>query len=165
MGDATPKLQTGDDIAIAAVSKQTKQLTEAEEVAASDELAETLTSLQSLIERNANKINQVKQDLREKRESLKSVYDNDAGLSGAQEELDQFSQKVRERRVQISNDPQAVSLKNDIGELNESKRDLEMALSDHLVNYYQLTNSTSFDTSDGDQWEFKITAKVKTQHK
>ncbi|MBU0978841.1 MAG: hypothetical protein ABIJ03_02950 [Patescibacteria group bacterium] len=165
MGDNTPKLQTGDDIAIAAVSQQTKELTEAEEVAQSNELADTLTSLQSLIERNAKRINQVRQDLREKRESLKSVYDNDGQLSGAQEELKQYDQKVRERRVQISNDPQAVTLRNDIGELNESKKDLEMALSDHLVNYYQLTNSTSFDTSDGDQWEFKITAKVKTQRK
>ncbi|MFH2022122.1 MAG: hypothetical protein ABIJ33_02490 [Patescibacteria group bacterium] len=165
MGDNTPKLQTGDDIAIAAVSKQTKELTEAEEVAQSNELADTLTSLQSLIERNAKRINQVRQDLREKKESLKSVYDNDGQLSSAQEELKQYDQKVRERQVQISNDPQAVTLRNDIGELNESKKDLEMALSDHLVNYYQLTNSTSFDTSDGDQWEFKITAKVKTQRK
>lgn len=161
MGDDTPKLQTGDDIAIAAVSKQGKPQTEAEEVAESNQLAETLGSLQNLIERNAHLLHKVKQDLKEKRESLKNVFENDPQLGTAQDEVEQFNQKVRERKSQISNDPQAVTIKNDIGELNESKKDLEVALSDHLVNYYQLTNSTSFDTSDGDQWEFKISAKVK----
>ena len=58
-------------------------------------------------------------------------------------------------------DPTVVRLKNDIGELNEQKKEIEEALSNHLVNYYQLTNSKSIDTSDGDQREFVIRAKIK----
>ena len=45
------------------------------------------------------------------------------------------------------------------------QKELEETLSNHLVNYHSLTHSNSFDTSDGDQWEFSITAKIKPRKK
>ena len=163
--DDTPKLQTADDVAIAALSQQSQTLSEEEEIERSNQIAETLTSLQHLIERNAQHLEKVKNELKEKRQSLRNVFENDGELSAAEEEVAQISQKLKERKAKIQSTPQAVTFRNQISELNEQKKDLEAALSDHLVNYYQLTNSTSFDTSDGDQWDFQISAKVKARRR
>ncbi|MFZ5376627.1 MAG: hypothetical protein ACOZAN_03090 [Patescibacteria group bacterium] len=131
------------------------------EVAESDKLAETLGSLQNLIEKHAEELTKLNREIAEKRSSLKSVFENDAQLAEAQTQLDQFSATVKERRSQMQSNPQIVNLKVQIAEINEQKKEIEETLSNHLVNYHSLTNSTSFDTSDGDQWEFSIRAKIK----
>ena len=81
----------------------------------------------------------------------------------AKEEVEKHTEAMKERRVQLQNDPQSTSLKIDVAELNQQKKELEETLSNHLVNYHALTNSTSFDTSDGDQWDFSIRAKIKAK--
>lgn len=136
-------------------------MSEEEEIERSDQLAETLTSLQNLIERHALELTKIDNELHEKREAMKNVFDNDAGLSEKKEEIEQFNQQFKERKSQLQNNPQVIALKVDISDLNEQKKDLEETLSSHLINYHGLTNSTSFDTSEGDQWEFVIKAKIK----
>lgn len=136
-------------------------MSEEEEVERSDQLAETLTSLQNLIERHALELTKIDNELHEKREAMKNVFDNDTGLSEKKEEIEQFNQQYKERKSQLQNNPQVIALKVDISDLNEQKKDLEETLSSHLINYHGLTNSTSFDTSEGDQWEFVIKAKIK----
>ncbi len=138
---------------------------EDDEVAKSNELAETLGSLQNLIERYANELRRVSEEMGEKRESLRNVYDNDAQLGEAEAKVEAISEEVKVRRSQLQTDPQVTSLKVQIGELNDQKKEIEETLSNHLVNYHQITNSTSFDTSDGDQWDFNIRAKIKSRKK
>lgn len=169
----TPKLESGEDLAQKALGvAQTKHLSAQvdsvdpdDEVATSDKIAESLTYLQQIIERNAQELERIQDELKQKRESLRSVFENDPQLAETQEQAEAVSMQVKERKSQLQNSPQATQLKNGIGELNEQKKDLEETLSNHLVNYYALTNSTSFDTSDGDQWEFKIKAKVNPRRK
>jgi chromosome segregation ATPase len=162
-------LQTGDDLALAALSQasqDTPALDEADsELAESDRLAETLTSLQNLIERNANELQSLADKLKEKRDSLRNVFNNDGTLTDVQDKAKEATQEVKTRKSQLQADPQVTSLKVEIGELSEQKKEIEETLSNHLVNYHQLTNSTSFDTSDGDQWEFKIQARIKPRRK
>jgi len=52
-----------------------------------------------------------------------------------------------------------------IGELKEQQKEIEETLSNHLINYHAMTNSKSFDTSDGDQWDFSIKAKIRPRKK
>lgn len=157
----TVKIESGDDLALAALSEASE--TDETEAVASDELADSLTHLQNVIERNALELERLKNEMKLKRESLKSVFENDAQLSEAEEEQQKVSNAVKERRSQISTGPQATALKAQIGELRENQKEIEETLSNHLLNYFQITNSKSFDTSEGDQWEFNITAKVKTR--
>ncbi|MCL2110240.1 hypothetical protein FWH30_01500 [Microgenomates group bacterium] len=154
-------IKTADDIVNEALGNSGGG--EMDEVAKSDQLAQTLSSLQGIIERNALQLQQVDGELKEKRQMLKNIFDNDTALTVAQEEAKQATQKQRERKVQLQNDGQAVSLKLQIAEINQQKREIQEALSSHLVNYHQLTGATSFDTSDGDQWDFDIWAKVKVK--
>ncbi|MBP7740693.1 hypothetical protein KA089_00740 [Candidatus Woesebacteria bacterium] len=160
------KMESGEDLANSALSGSKKtssksSSSEDEELKASDELAETLSSLQSIIERNANELDRVKNELKDKRESLKSLFENDSPLQEIQNEVEVMTQQVKERKSKINNDPQATSLKLSIGDLNQEKKEIEETLSNHLINFYSMTNSKSFDTSSGDQWEFDIRAKVK----
>jgi DNA repair exonuclease SbcCD ATPase subunit len=177
-GDEPVKLQSGADLAQAALAqvedkpvlaapkvKQSRAEEEDEETKASNELAETLNHLQNIIERNAQQLTQVLDEIKQRREGLRSVYENDAQLAEADEEAKVITQKVKERKSHLKNSQQVLSLQNQVSELNEQKKEIEEALSNHLINYYQLTNSTSFDTSDGDQWEFNIRAKVKARPK
>lgn len=166
---AIPQLETSDDLAMSALSQASQNSAPAtsnqddDELEASDQLATTLNTLQTLIEKHANTLTQLNNDIKEKRQMLKNVFDNDGQLSEAQVEAEKYSTQVKERRSQLQSDPQVTKLKIEIGEDNEQKKELEETLSNYLVNYHQLTNSTSFDTSDGDQWEFSIRAKIKTK--
>ena len=166
-GEEQEVLESGEDLALSALSQAdgSGKDKDFDEVKASDDLADTLMSLQNLIERNANELERVKNVLREKRESLKSVFDNDTALQEVANEVEVMQQQVKERRSVISNSSQATSLKAQISEINQEKKEIEETLSNHLVNYYSMTNSKSFDTSSGDQWEFDIRAKVKGKPK
>lgn len=172
-GDDQEVLESGEDLALSALAQAGKSASRSsntntddfDEVKASDDLAETLTSLQNLIERNANELERVGNALKEKRESLKSVFENDSALQEVTDSATAMQQQVKERKSLIANSAQATSLKAQIGELNQEKKEIEETLSNHLVNYYTMTNSKSFDTSSGDQWEFSIRAKVKGKPK
>ncbi len=136
-----------------------------DEVATSDQLAETLQHLQAVIERNANELAQLNQKLKEKRLMFKNVIKSDANLAELEEEYVKILDKLKEAKARVQSSPEATSLKTQIAELNEQKKEIEETLSSHLLNYYQLTGSTSFDTSDGDQWEFIVKARVKNRKK
>lgn len=165
MSDDVKQINASDDLALAALSEasEASQATEQDEVSESNQLAETLNSLQNLIEKHARELTRIETELKEKRQSLKNVFDNDIQLTEAKEEVERHTQAMKERKVQLQNDPQSTSLKIDVAELNQQKKELEETLSNHLVNYHALTNSTSFDTSDGDQWDFSIKAKIKAK--
>ena len=162
-GKEPEALKSGEDLALEALAESSQ--TGEDEVEASDKVAETLTTLQNLVERHAIELEDIKDKLRDSRTSLRDVYENDPALSEAQAEMETHNLKVRERKAQLQTNPEAMALKAKIGEFNEQKKELEETLSNHLVNYHTLTNSNSFDTSDGDQWEFSITAKIKPRKK
>jgi DNA repair exonuclease SbcCD ATPase subunit len=166
MSDDQKQISASDELALDALSQasqSSEKLETDEELKESNELAETLTSLQNLIEKHARELTRIEGELKEKRQSLKNVFDNDIQLTEAREEVEKHTQAMKERKVQLQNDPQSTSLKIDVAELNQQKKELEETLSNHLVNYHALTNSTSFDTSDGDQWDFSIKAKIKAK--
>lgn len=138
---------------------------EVDEVQASDDLAKSLNYLQNVIERNATELERVEHEIKEKRESLQSVFENDTELAAAEEEASQATLKLKERRGNMQNNPQVATLRVQLKEIQDQKKEIEETLSNHLINYFQITQSTSFDTSDGDQWDFSVKAKVKARKK
>lgn len=147
--------QSSQDLVAQALDESTK----------SDEFAETLQSLEKVIERNANQLSELKDDLKNQRQMLKNYFENDVQLAEAEEQAMTYKNQVKERKGNLQQEPQVVELKLKIKEINERKKEVEETLSNHLVNHHRLTNSTSFDTSDGDQWEYRINAKVKPKPK
>lgn len=131
------------------------------EIEQSEKIAETLAALQGVIERNAKELISLNQQVKEKREMLKNMIENDNEVAEAEQKAQVLMNEVKEKKAKIASDPAQVALKLQLSELAQNKKEIEETLSSHLVNYHQLTGSTSFDTSDGDQWEFKISARVK----
>lgn len=160
-------LPAGDDLAAQALEEaQGTELSAGDdEVAASDQIAQTLHSLQALIERNANQLDELKHKLKEQREALRNIFENDTELSVAEEQVKSFSSQAKERKSKLLADPTVVRLKTVVAELREEQTETEETLSSHLLSYYQLTNSKSIDTSDGDQREFVIKARIKPARK
>lgn len=130
------------------------------EIVESNKIGQTISSLQSVIERNAAELARLKKEIKVKRESLKTVFENDVELQQAEDAAQDVLRVVKERKSKMQSNPEVTGLKVTIAELNEQKKEIEETLSNHLVNYHTITNSMSFDTSDGDQCEFKIQAKV-----
>ena len=131
----------------------------------SDQFAETLQSLEKVIERNANKLSEMKDELKKRRQMLKNYFENDTQLAEVEEQAIEFKNQVKERKTGLQLEPQVVDLQVKIRELREREKETQETLSNHLVNHYRMTNSTSFDTSDGDQWEYKVQAKIKAKPK
>ncbi|KKT78669.1 MAG: hypothetical protein UW75_C0042G0008 [Parcubacteria group bacterium GW2011_GWF2_44_8] len=179
--DMPVSLPNGDDLAMAALTGADEVMLPAatdeshatdsepvesaddEELAKSNQLADTLNSLQGLIERHARKLEELEKEVREKRESLRSFFENDAQLGEAEAKAEVMATEMKARKSQLQSEPQVTSLKVQLAELAEQKKEIEETLSNHLVNYHQITNSTSFDTSEGDQWDFSIRAKIKAR--
>ena len=134
-----------------------------DETKKSNDFAKTLQALEKVIEAKANKLMLMKEEAREKREMINNVFENDVGLQEAEEKKAEVQTQLKERKSSLNESLQVRQLREDLKEMTDEQKDLEESLSNHLINYHQLTNSTSFDTSDGDQWEFDIKAKVKAK--
>lgn len=159
MNNTNDQLQTAEQLAKNTLRSNTVQ--DGDEVAASNQIAETLGHLQAIIERNAHQLEELQKQLKEKRESLKSVFESDAKLVEAQAEVKKLSDQFGQEKARVQSSPTTLALKTQLADLREQQKEIEETLNSHLLNYYQLTNSMSFDTSDGDQWDFKIMAKLK----
>src|SRR5690606_33804097 len=96
-----------------------------DEVAASDEVAQTLTSLQNLIERNANELDRLRQELKEHRQSLKNVFDNDATLNEVEQIAQEATVKIKERKQTIDAQPEVRQLKLKIADSSEEMKEIE----------------------------------------
>lgn len=164
--DETDKLEPADELAIDALSQASKNSDATdidEEAESSDDFADTLNSLQNLIEAKATKLMNIKNQMKKKRQMIKDVFTNDAQLQETEQKKEEIYTAWKERKNIVREQPEVKNLKEDLRMMREEQKDVEESLSSHLINYHQLTNSTSFDTSDGDQWEFKIKAKVKNK--
>lgn len=161
MIDDTQTDQNEKDLELSVAEAEATLHDEDDEVAKSNKVADTLNSLQALIERNANELDRLKQELKEQREKMKNIFDNDAELAEAQDIASKATVQIKERKTAIDNRPEVRQVKIDIAEKKEEIKEIEETLNSHCINLFQLTGTSSFDTSDGDQREFELRAKVK----
>ena len=135
-------LLTGDDLAAKALAdSQQKDLPAGDDQAALDsgddtpalpsnlstgsqnKVAETLLSLQNVIERNVSELDRLKEQMKSYRESMKNIMDNDETLSDAQDQVTAISQKVKERKAQLQSSQEVNQLKANIAEISERKKE------------------------------------------
>jgi len=160
------ELQSGDDLAADALEEAGQTAAPSAPKASSkamdpSKLGETLQALQNVIERNADELDRIKEEMGVQREALKNVFENDSQLSEATTEAATVTAKVKERKSQIQNSPEILQYKTKIGELSEQKKEVEEALNNHLLNLFQITGTKTFDTLSGKQREFTVKASLK----
>lgn len=124
------------------------------------DIAETISSLQNLIERNATELKRIKDRKKEIREQETSLLENDPVYTAKVEEAEAYVRKIKEEKARVKNTPEAQKLKLMKQELSQEEKEIKQTLSNHLTNYYAMTNSKSFDTSSGEVVEFKVNASI-----
>jgi small-conductance mechanosensitive channel len=163
--------ETGDDLATKALAQAQKTSmagstsASSSTPAAQKALGETLTALQNVIERNADQLDEIKGKIKQFREELKNVLENDEILSDVEQQASQMTQKVKERKSQLQGSAQVTQIKSNLMEVIEQKKEVEEALNNHLLNLYQVTGTKTFDTSSGQTREFSIKASIKGSRK
>ena len=125
-----------------------------------DNVAETIISLQELIVRNASELKRLKFEKKLITEQEKSLLENDFKYREVQEIAEASKQAVKERRAVIKNTAQAVSLKAKKHEIIEEEKEVAETLSNYLMSYYSMTNSTIVETDAGDQIQIKLKASI-----
>lgn len=125
--------------------------------------AATIGTFQALIARQAMALREVVDKTKTLKEEVKDILQNDTQLSELEQAADVHNQKVKERKAVMNNTIEVVGVKQKIKELQEQKKELEESMSNNLVNYHSLTNSTSLDTPTGEQVEFVVRARIKPQ--
>lgn len=122
---------------------------------------DTLTASQNLIGRLGVQLDDLKQKQKEVREMIKGVFENDEGLTEAETKAEEVTQTIKDRKSQLNESAEIKELKIKLAEINEDMKLVQESLTAHLVNYFQLTGSTSVDLPDGSEREFELLAKLK----
>lgn len=131
------------------------------EIDKGDAVGESLSAVEGIIRRQSTRIDELKEKLKTYNDQLRSILANDEQLSNVEEEVKQATRKQKERKAMLSNNAESMRLKMDKKETQESIKDLEQSLSNHLLNLYQMTGVKEFDTDDGTKREYDVKAKLR----
>ncbi len=120
-----------------------------------------LDATQGLIVRLSQQLEDLQKKQKELKDMLKGIFDNDEGLQKAQTEAEAQLKTAKSRKTELGQSSQAIELKNKIADASEDIKLIMESLNTHLLNYYQLTSSTTVDFPGGEEREMVIKAKLK----
>lgn len=121
---------------------------------------DTLSALQALLERQTERVDDLRRKIRAANESMKSILDNDEKLTEVSQSAEKASQDMKSRKKTLTESPEFREQRGKTVELKDELKELEETLNNHLISYFQQTGVKTFDTTGGDQREFKVYAKV-----
>jgi DNA repair exonuclease SbcCD ATPase subunit len=124
-----------------------------------------LHQLEALVSRKVSQIDEQKEKLKNFREQVKNVTDNDEQLQKAEQAANDTVTAVQKRKAEIRNLPEVRSLKMQMKEVSDDLKELQESLNNHLVNLHQLTGTKEFTTLTGETREFELVAKLKPKKK
>lgn len=134
--------------------------TDTSDVTAPVSETDTLMALQGLVERQAMRVDEIREKIKSLSESMRSIFENDNEYSSQEEYVKEASKKVKDRKANLTQSPEFRELSAKSVELKDELKELEESLNTHLLSFYQQTGVKVFDTSNGTQREFKVLAKL-----
>lgn len=132
-----------------------------DQVAQAEEFGETLIATQNLIQRYSQQYDTLKREMAELRESLNNLFENDTELQEKEAQAKTLTTDLKQQRQKVKESPEAVQLQLKMKEKGEERKEIEEALNNHLLRYYQLTGSQVIEQPDGTEREFSISARLK----
>ena len=124
-----------------------------------------LQQLEALVGRKVSQIDELKEKLKNFREQVKNVADNDDQLQTAEQAANDVITAIQKRKAEIRNLPEVKSVKMQMKQVGDEIKELQESLNNHLVNLHQLTGTKEFTTLAGDTREFDLVAKLKPKKK
>lgn len=122
---------------------------------------ETYNAVQNLIARLSAQLDELNQTVRSQREMLSNVYENDATLAEAKEKVQAIKNEEKAQQSKLAETEEVIGIKTKIAEITEDIKMVKESLNTHLLNYYQMTGSTTVDLPDGTEREFTVNANLK----
>jgi peptidoglycan hydrolase CwlO-like protein len=122
---------------------------------------EALDATQNIIIRLSDQLDELKKQQKELGNMVKSVFDNDEKFQTAQSTATEATKEAKSRKEEINGTGEIKELHLKIADLKEDLKMVEESLNTHLINYFQMTGSTSVDQPDGTERQFKVTARMK----
>lgn len=123
--------------------------------------AESLTATQGLVQRLSSQLDELKLKQKELADMLKGIFDNDEEFNTAQATAKEATQSIKNRLSALNATEEVKQLRAKLVDLREDMKMVQDSLNTHLVNYFQITGTTSFPTVDGHEREFSLLAKLK----
>jgi len=121
---------------------------------------ETFIAVKGLIQRLSMNLDELNTKQKDLRQSLTNIADNDLALAEMEEQAKDAQLAYKKRKKDLMESTEAKEIRGKLKELNEEKRDLQDSLTNHLLNYFQMTGTQSFETPSGGEREFKLNARL-----
>lgn len=119
-----------------------------------------VATLQTLIERQIERLDAVRQQIRTHTDSMKSIFENDTELAENETQVQEVSKKSKARKKTLTEAPEFRELRAKSAELKDEVKELQESLNSYLLTYYQQTGVKTVDLGAGGQREFKVIAKL-----
>lgn len=130
-----------------------------------EEFGEMLMSIQNIVERYGNQLDELNKKIHDLKESLANLFVNNEELQQAEEQQKTIQTDVKAKRQRIKESPEAVQFQMKMKEFQEEANEIKQTISNHLIRYYQMTGSQVIETSSGEEREFSVSARLKGKKK
>lgn len=122
--------------------------------------AQVLIDLESMIKTHIQTIDKSKGELSKLKEMLDGILENDETYRLHTEKAKEAAKLKSLTKSQLLKQTEARDLAQKIKELQGSVKDLDLALSDYLREYFRMSGSTEIELEDGEVREIVYTAKL-----
>jgi predicted nuclease with TOPRIM domain len=160
----TPELEAGDDTQALPSGYEvvvTDEDAVSGQVAVAEEFGDELISVQGIIRRYSEQQEKLNGEIKERRESIKNLFENNEELQKLEETQKTVNTDVKQKKQRIKESPEAVQLQMKLKELQEEMAEVQQSLSNHLLRYFQMTGSQVIEEADGNEREFSLKARLK----
>lgn len=155
-----PELEAGDEEEVVEAFSADDLAAQAE---GAEAFGESLIALQNVIHRYSGQQDELNKKMKEIRESLKNMFENDEELQKLEAQQKTANTDVKQKKQRIKESPEAVQLQMKLKEFQEEMNEMQQSLSNHLLRYYQMTGSQVIEEADGGEREFNIKARLKAK--
>jgi len=117
-----------------------------------------VTSIRNIALRQIERIRELKVDVKALRDQKKSLMENDPALKQAENNAEEHLQAIKEAKSKVKALPEHAQLDTKEKEIKSEINEISGTLSNHLIQYSNLTGSNILEDDDGN--ELKIKHKV-----
>lgn len=119
-----------------------------------------IISIENLINNHNLKLNTLQSELKEHKQMLNSLLENNDEYQRLNEEALKASKLKNLEKQKALKDPNAASLQEKINDIQGQLREIKSALSDYLGQYVALSGSNKLESPDGTMLNIIYTAKL-----
>jgi len=125
-----------------------------------EKFGEELIAVKNLVQRYAQQMDELKNEIKVQRESMTNLMDNDEELSQLEEQAKTVTQDVKAKKNRLKESPEAVQVQMKVKELQEEVKEIQEALNNYLLRYYDMTGSKIIEDDEGRERSINISARL-----